>query len=129
MAGSRKSISVSLKTVLNGTMALARLAQLPLATASAERVLRVKKHIGPIQESYNERRSALLKELGTPVEGNPNQWSLGENMQRFSDELAKIAEEEVKIPLDITLEKADLGDAKISADDLDVLSFVFRDLD
>ena len=126
-AASRKVIITTLESVINCREAVIRLSQHPVGLRTAQRILELKQKIDEIGLVFGTRRDAIAAEKGTPT--GENKWKLEPaQMEEFQAEIGKLLKEEVQVPQDVCITLADLNDARISAADLERLSFIVQDL-
>ena len=127
---SRKVIITTLESAINSREAVIRLSQQPVGLRTARRILVLKQKIDELGAAFGERRDAIAAEKGTPTgDGTQSRWKLEPaQMEEFQAEIAKLLKEEVQIPMDVCITLADLNEARISAADLERLSFLVEDL-
>ena len=105
---------------------LQKLAQLDLPIKSAFRISRFLKQTENDVKALADIRTKILKEFGEPTD-EPGQFKvLPDRIDDFKTELEKLQDEEIECDFQpISLE--DLGNVALSAQDLLVIDFLFKD--
>lgn len=115
---------MKLKTIIEITPALSALGATKLPAKIAYRVAKALNAIKADYTTYEEQRTKLLRELGTPDKVDPNIVRLGDNAAAFDEQIKALIDEDVAVTLPtITLD--DLGDASIEPMHLAALDGIF----
>jgi len=123
---SRKVIITTTSNVLLAREAFMRLYQQPGNLAVAQKLMKTKKSLDEIGFGFAEKRDAIAAGLGTPVE--TGKWKIeADRVEEFQEAVAKITTEEVQISQDVCLTMASLQEFRISAEDLERLTFLILD--
>lgn len=114
---------MNILTLLNSAVALGRLAGQPVRAATGFKLKDIVKQVNANLENYNETRLALCEKYG--VANGDNYDIAPENQEEFTKEITELVETEVNINFE-TISPFSLGDAQVSATDLEVLDWLFN---
>lgn len=89
---------MKLKDALELYPALASFSKIKLPIKAAYRIGRCINALEPEVKAFEERRNALLRELGKPMEAG-DAYQLGENVKQFNEQMEELANEEVEVKL------------------------------
>jgi hypothetical protein len=115
-------IKLKLAEVVAAAPALERLAAVRLPVKTAYNVSRMLAKAGSEIRAFNERRDALIKELGEPNPEKPGMIEIAkhENLVKFGEAMRELGEVEVSIDRDpIPLDT--FGNAEVASGDLMLL--------
>lgn len=121
-------IKIKLSDAVNGVEGLNKLVEAKLPIKASYWVSRIIKKLATDIELYNEKRNALLKELGTAgeeIEGKVNYTFEGDNGKKFTEQIMTLLG--VEIELDFNKIKIDdIGDATIEPKYLTTIEWLFE---
>ena len=103
---------MKLETVLKIAGPLQQFGQIKLPVKPAYRIAKNIRLLQPELEAYQKARNDLLAEHGTPVEGKPGEFNMGDNAEKFTEALNALHGEEVELKL-MTVSLAELGEVSI----------------
>jgi len=122
-------MKITLEKIVNSDKSLAKLMGLKLPIKVSYKLTRLAFNLQPEITIFNDKRNAIIKELGEPmadspvVNGEPSYKVKDENMAKYIEEMTKLGEIEVdlKFSSDKEFEKIkilDLGDVSIEPREL-----------
>lgn len=124
----RKVVMVTVGAIVNSREAIMRLSQQPVPVGTAQKYLKLKSITDELGSAFGEKRDALASEKGTP--NGPGKWKLeADKMTEFNDGINDLLKEEVQFPQEACISLSDLGEAQISAADLELISYAVIDLE
>ena len=123
----RTNMKVKLDQMLNSVEALAELTSTKLPSKPAYRVARITNKIEAELKLFNEQRSKIVLELGTPSEENEDQFTFTpENSIKFNEQISDLLNEEVEIDVP-TISINELGSAEIKPATMMILDWMLVD--
>ena len=121
----KDSFATKLANVINSRDAVVRLSNQAVPLRTAQSLLAVKKTLDTLGAEFGEKRDALAAEKGTPA--GPQKWKLEPaQMEEFQAGIIKLLDEEVQVPRDARISLGDLSEVRLSAVDLDSLSYLIE---
>jgi len=119
------SFATKLSNVINSREAVIRLSNQAVPLRTAQSLLKLKKTLDVLGTSFSESRDALAAEKGTPA--GPQKWKLEPaQLEEFQAGIMKLLDEEVQIPQDARISLGDLSEVRLSAVDLEALTYLFE---
>lgn len=116
MAESKAAVITDFEEVVDSLVSLERLCQQPLSLPAAQKLAKLNKYIREVVGGFSKRRDALVAEAQAG-EG-------GLERETWREKIEPLLKEEVRIPLDMCVALDDLSDIRVSAGDLERLSYL-----
>lgn len=123
---SRRVVIATLGAIAASRSSLKNIVEQKVDVETARKILKLSQTVQKIGEDYDQKRNELLSQKGTPLGGNQYQIA-AEVRGEFDAEMAKIESEDIHIPLADCISFQDLSAVKLSAQELEAISFAIKD--
>ena len=116
-------IKVSLNEIVSSVDSLRALQEVKFPVKISYRIMRLVNKLDPILKSYNEKRDALIKELGEKNEEGNFQVKDPEKLKLFAEKLSELLTTEEEIDF-VKINVEDLGE--VSVEPKLLVNFIFE---